>query len=87
MPAAVPWLPVRVLRPLSRPCSSNRISPSCLGEPRLNARPASRYASASSSAMRALKSADSSCRICGSTLMPRCSIAASTATSGRSMVS
>ena len=44
--------PFLLRRPPGSFCSSNRISPSCLGEPTLNGRPASLCSSCSSSSMR-----------------------------------
>ena len=79
--------PFLLRRPPGSFCSSNRISPSCLGEPTLNGRPASLCSSCSSSSMR-FSNSDESLRSCGaSTLMPACSMPSSTGISGRSMVS
>ena len=73
--------------PPGRFCSSNRISPSCLGEPTLKSRPAILWISCSSSAIRFSNSADKCFRRGASILMPAVSMPSRTGISGRSIVS
>src|SRR5260370_5233529 len=66
--------PFLLRRPPGSFCSSNRISPSCLGEPTLNGRPTSLCSSFPSSSIRFSKSEDSDLRCRASLLIPPPSI-------------
>ena len=87
MVASVDQAPVLVFEPPASFISSNRISPSCLGEPILNSLAGKPVRLASYCSMRWAKSPERRDSICGSILIPSRSIAASTGGSGRSSVS